>query len=140
MRIDLPRTTHVGVLVGVSAVGYAAVLAGITALQSASDRAVIGARAPIASAAADIAEQHEDLARELRDASDRYMGIADRYGELAPGLDDLDGELDDLARIVERVTDSAASLPTRIALPKLRPAPAPAGAPTTHAVTGASGG
>jgi hypothetical protein len=140
MRTDARRTIHLGVLVGVSTVGYAATLAGVTALQSASDRTVVSARAPALHAAAEIAEEHDDLGRALRAASDRYVGLADRYSDLEPRLDDLEGTLDDLGGTVERVTDSAAGLPTRLALPQLRPAPAAASAPTTHAVTGASGG
>lgn len=139
MRTDPRRAIHLGVLVGVSTAGYAASLAGVTMLQSASDRAIIGTRDPVARSTAAIAAHHDTIEQAMRDATDRYTEIAVRYAGLDPGIGALEGKLDDLDILAHRITDTAASLPTRVKLPAVHAAPAPVAAPRIHAVTGASG-
>jgi hypothetical protein len=140
MRTDRRRAIHIGVLVGMSTAAYAAALAGVATLQSAADRAAIAASGPVGRAASDVSAGHDVLESTLVDAADRYTEIADRYARLEPAIGDLEGTLDDLAIVTQRITDSAAQLPTRVPLPGVRVAPAAAPVPRTHAVTGASGG
>jgi hypothetical protein len=140
MGIEARRALHIGVLLGVSTTAYAAALTGVTALQSAADRALIAARQPTARITAEVSAAHAGLEARLREATDRYTVTARRYADLEPAIGDLESTLDDLATVTERITKSAAGLPTRVALPAVRSAPAPAARPTTHAVTGASGG
>jgi hypothetical protein len=139
MRTDPRRALHLGVLVGVSTAGYAASLAGVTMLQSASDRATIGAREPLVRTTAVVAADHDAVEQVMRDATDRYTEIAGRYAALDPGIGDLEKTLDKLDILTHHITDSAASLPTRVKLPAVNPAQAPVAAPRIHAVTGASG-
>jgi hypothetical protein len=139
MRTDPRRATHLGVLIGLSTAGYAATLAGVTTLQSASDRSTIEDRRPLVRVATDAAAHHDALEQVVRDATDRYAEIAGRYAGLGPAIGDLEGDLDALDVVTHKITDSAASLPTRVKLPAVGPAPAPVAAPRTHATTGASG-
>ena len=139
MGTDTRRGLHVGVLVGVSTVTYAAVLAGVTSLQSASDAALIRARDPIARTVASVASDHDILERRAGAAADRYSSVAGEYASLGPAIDDLELTLDLLAATTRRLGASAAQLPARVALPSVRSAPGRLTAPATHAVTGASG-
>jgi hypothetical protein len=140
MAIDARRGLHLGVLVGVSTAAYAATLAGVTTLQSATDGALIAARDPSARAVDAAASGHAVLEYQLRGATDRYTRIASEYADLAPAIADLEVTLDELAAVTRRVGDSAARLPARVALPAVRTAPGRVAPPTTHAVTRASGG
>ena len=139
MATDTHRGLHIGVLVGVSTAAYATVLAGVTALQSATDGTLIAARDPIARTLGAVASDHHALERRLRSATDRYSSIAGEYADLGPAIDDLELRLDQLAATTRRVGASAAQLPARVALPSVRSAPDRITAPTTHAVTRASG-
>ena len=139
MGTDARRGLHVGVLVGVSTAAYAATLAGITTLQSASDATLIAAREPIARTVDSVASDHGALERQRHGATDRYSTIAGEYAALGPAIDDLELSLDRLAAMTRRVGASAAQLPARVALPSVRSAPGRAAPPTTHAVTRASG-
>lgn len=139
MATDTRRGLHIGVLVGVSTATYAAVLAGVTSLQSASDVALMAARDPIAHTVASAAADHDALERRLAAATDRYSSVAGEYASLGPAIDDLEVTLDQLAAMTRRVGASAGRLPARVALPAVRTAPSRATAPATHAVTRASG-
>ncbi|MFL5685949.1 MAG: hypothetical protein ACJ77D_07835 [Chloroflexota bacterium] len=139
MGNEARRGLHVGVLIGVSTAAYAATLAGVTTAQSTADRALIAARDPIAEAVAAMASDHDALERRLGAASDHYSRIASDYAGLRPAIDDLEATLDTLAATTRRVGASVAQLPARVALPAARSAPGRATAPTTHAVTRASG-
>lgn len=140
MGIDPRRVLHIGVLVGVSTAAYAFALAGVTTLQSTADRALIAARRPVDRSARDLALRHDLLERAVGDSTSRYAEIQDRYSRLGPAIADLESNIDTLATVTQRITHSAAQLPTRVALPAVRVAPAAASAPRVHAVTGASGG
>ena len=139
MATDSRRGLHVGVLVGVSTAAYAAALAGVTALQSKTDGAAIAARDPIARTVSAVASDHDTLEASLGVATDRYSSIAGAYKDLGPAIDDLEVTLDQLAATTRRIGASAARLPARVALPAVGSAPSRATAPTTHAVTRASG-
>jgi hypothetical protein len=140
MGIDPRRVLHIGVLVGVSTTAYAVALAGVTTLQSTADRALIAARGPIDRAARDLALRHDLLERTIGDTTARYAEIQDRYSRLGPAIADLESNLDGLATVTQRITHTAAQLPTRVALPAVRVEPAAGSAPRVHAVTRASGG
>ena len=140
MGTETRRGLHLGVLVGVSTSAYAATLAGVTTLQSATDRALSAAREPVARTVDAVASDHDLLEYELGSATDRYTSIAGAYSDLGPSIDDLEGTLDELATLTRRVGASAAQLPRRVALPAVRTSPARSTSPTTHAVTRASGG
>ena len=139
MGTDTRRGLHIGVLVGVSTTAYAAVLAGVTALQSTTEATLIAARDPIARTVGVVASNHDTLEQRLRVATDRYTTIAGDYKDLGPAIDRLEVTLAGLAATTRRVGASAARLPARVALPAVGSAPSRAAAPTTHAVTRASG-
>ena len=139
MATDTRRGLHIGVLIGVSTAAYAAVLAGVTTLQSGTDGGLVAAREPIARTVGAVASDHDTLEQRLRVATDRFSSIAGEYADLGPAIDDLELRLDQLAATTRRVGASAAQLPARVALPSVRSAPGRITAPTTHAVTRASG-
>jgi hypothetical protein len=120
---------------------YAISLAAVTALQSQADTALIQARAPIADAIDVVAARHRDLERAVVGAADDYARSAARYDRLTATLADGESSLDALAVQTKTVGAGTAGLPSRVRLPSVRytTAPAPAAAPRTHAVTGASG-
>lgn len=134
------RSTQVAVLITASAGLYAVSLAGVAALQSATDRATIDARVPTELALAGLTAENDRLA----DALDRAAGIHARAGEaydaLAPELQVAADELASLAATVEQVSGSAAALPGSISLPKLtRSTKVVTRTTVVHATTGASG-
>lgn len=139
MATDARRGLHLGVLVGLSTAAYAAALAGVTTLQSATDGALIAARDPLARAVDAATSDHDVLEYQLRGATDRYTSIAGEYADLGPAIADLEVTLDELAAVTARVGESAARLPSRVALPAVRTAPGRVAPPTTHAVSRASG-
>ena len=139
MGTDGRRGLHLGVLVGVSTAAYAAALAGVTTLQSTADRALIATRDPITDTVEAVSSDHDALERRLSEASDEYSRIAGDYARLGPAITDLEATLDTLDATTRKVGASAAQLPGRVALPSVRSAPGRAAAPTTHAVTRASG-
>jgi len=131
---------HLVVLVGASTAAYAVSLAGITALQSGADQALIEARAPAEQAAARISEAHDQLQAEVVHSAHAYAGSAARYGDLATSLSTLDTSLDGYAGRMAKVTGAALALPARISLPAVsRAATSVRSAPATSATTGASG-
>jgi hypothetical protein len=133
------RPAHLAVLVGVSAGAYAVSLAGVTALQSAADAELHADREPIRLAAAAAAAEHASLESALDDAAHRYAVLADRYHRSGLDIEGIEAALDALAARAAAVSESAASLPTRFALPAVRSAPRIVSAPATHATTRASG-
>ncbi len=136
---DKRRPVHVPVLVGASAALYAASLAGVTALQSAADRATIEARAPAAAAVDRLAARNDAVAKALDGLRGRMDATGTDYGAAADALGSVEVRLGDLATTVADVAGQVAALPDRIALPSVPRAPAGRAAPSVHAVTGASG-
>ncbi len=141
MVVDRRIPTHLAILVGVSAGSYAISLAGVTALQSAADARLHAQREPIRLAADSATAHHDALAVRVDQAAQHYEALASRYGSVADGLPGMEGDLGSLATRAAALADSAASLPTKFALPKVHSsAPRVAAAPRTHATTRASGG
>ena len=139
--IDRRLPAHLAVLVGVSAGVYAVSLAGVTALQSSADARLRTQREPIQLAADTATANHDALEARLEDAARRYEALATRYGSVGDGLAGMEGDLGSLATRAAALTESAASLPTKFALPKVHiSVPRAASAPKTHATTRASGG
>ncbi|HET8784536.1 MAG TPA: hypothetical protein VFM38_02795 [Candidatus Limnocylindrales bacterium] len=140
MATETRRGLHLGVLVGLSTAAYAAALAGVTALQSAADRATLVAREPVARTVEAVASDHDALEQRIQGATERYTSVSAMYADLGPAIDDLEGTLDELADLTGRLGESAAQLPRRVSLPSVGAAPARVSPPSTHAVTRASGG
>lgn len=137
---DGRRPIHLAVLVGVSAGAYAVSLAGVTALQSATDGDLHADRAPIQLAASAVAADHAALESALDDAAHRYAILADRYRRSGASIEGVESALDALAARAAAVSESAASMPTRFSLPSVRSAPrVVTAAPKPHATTRASG-
>jgi len=131
---------HVGVLLGLSAGAYAAVLTGVTASQSAIEAARIAERAPIEAGLSALAASHNRLDAALGQARDRYATAAAEYADLAPGIAGLESDIADLSGLVAQIQGTAAALPAGAPMPAIRTSVAAVAAPPVHAVTGASGG
>ena len=137
---DARRPAHLVVLLGASAGMYAVSLAGVTALQAATDRAVIDDRAPLDAATTSLAGGHDALESDLDRATRAYGDAAAGYDRLGPRLDAMEESLDALAGSVSQVSGAALALPAHVALPKVTRTVTTRSAPVTHATTGASGG
>ncbi len=94
------RPVHLAVLVGVSAGAYAASLAGVTALQSATDARIAAERAPAKHAVDVMAGGADELETSLDAATHAYTVAAGRYARLAPQLTDMETSLDKLGKRV----------------------------------------
>jgi hypothetical protein len=137
---DARRPIHLAVMVGASTALYAISLAGVTAIQSDADRALMLRQSPAENATARVGKGNDRLEATLGHAADAYTEAAARYDALAPRLDDMETSLEKLAGRVEAVSGAARALPARVSLPSVhRSAPA-ATRPRTAARTGASGG
>ena len=136
---DDRRPIHLAVLLGVSAGAYAVTLAGVTGLQAATDAHVRAQRSPIDLAAMVMADDRVALEAATEAAARRYAVLADRYRRSGLAIEGMEVALDELTLRAGAVAESAASLPTRFALPSVRSAPRPASAPATQATTRASG-
>jgi hypothetical protein len=133
------RPVHLAVLIGASAGAYAISLAGVTALQSATDARVAAERGPASHAVDVVAAGHDDLQASVDGASGAFTVAADRYAALTSHLADMEASLDHLGQRVAKVSGAAGALPARVSLPSIH-----ASAPVTrtkvvHATTGASG-
>ena len=138
--IDRRLPSHLVVLVGVSAGAYAISLAGVTALQSHADVRLIEQRRPFQEAAGSAGLDHDALEAAVESATRRYDALAARYERVGSGLVSVEDRLDTLAARAAALTESAASLPTRISLPRVPSAPRVVSRPPrTDATTGASG-
>lgn len=141
---DTRRPLHLAVLVGASAGTYAIALAGVTALQSATDATIAAARAPYEIATDRMSAGHDRVEAALADAARAYDRLAASYDGLTPRLAGLESSLTGLGERTSRLSDSIGSLPTRVSVPRMptvrsAPAPAKVSKPSTHGTTGASG-
>jgi hypothetical protein len=128
-------------MVGASTALYAISLAGVTAIQSNADRALIVRQSPAENATTRVGEGNDRLEASLSHAANAYTEAARQYDTLAPQLADMETSLEKLAGRVEAVSGAARALPGRVSLPTVhRSAPAAAARPATRASTGASGG
>lgn len=134
------RPVHLAVLVGVSASAYAISLAGVAALQSATDARVAADRAPAGQAADALATGHDELERSLDEASRAYVLSSGRYARVGTGLVDMEASLDALGTRVEKVSGAANALPGRVSLPAISTSTRViTRTRVVHATTGASG-
>jgi len=137
---DARRPAHLAVLLGASAGIYAVSLAGVTALQSATDRAVMDERAPLGAATSTLAGGHDAVETDLERAVRAYGTAVASYDQLGSRLDAMETSLDALAGTVSQVSGAAEALPGHVALPAVTRTVTTRAAPVTHATTGASGG
>lgn len=137
---DRRLPAHVAVLIGASTAAYAISLAGMTALQSSADQAVIEERAPTDETAARLKSEHDRLQAEIDRSIAVYAASAARFEAVAAGLDSLDTSLEAYAGRMERVTGAARALPGRVSLPAVSRTTTTRAKPATSASTGASGG
>lgn len=140
------RPVHLAVLIGVSASAYAVSLAGVTALQSATDTRIAAERAPAGHAADVLARDHDELEASLDEATQAYMRAADRYAGLGPRMVDMETSLATLGKRVAKVTGAANALPGRVSVSVSLPTISTSTRVVTrtqtkvvHAKTGASG-
>jgi len=130
---------HVPAFLGCSTGAYALTLAGVTAVQSATDMALDRERAPMAHSLDAISSDHAALEQSMLELADDYDRLATSYAGLGPTFDAVETGLERIAKTAAAITKSAASMPTRVALPSMQSAPRRAAPPPTHASTGASG-
>lgn len=136
------RPVHLAVLIGVSASAYAVSLAGVTALQSATDTRIAAERAPAGHAADVLARDHDALEASLGEANQAYQRAADRYTALGPRMVDMEASLATLGKRVSKVTGAANALPGHISLPTISTSTRYVTRTQTkvvHATSGASG-
>ena len=132
---------HVAILVGASTAIYAISLAGVTALQSNTDQALILARTPGVEAVARIGDGHDRVQVEIARSTGAYADSAARFDDLAAGLSTLDATLDSYAGRTAVVSGAARALPARVSLPTVsRTVTSTSAKPRVKAATGASGG
>ena len=136
---DARRPAHLVVLLGASAGIYAVSLAGVAALQSATDRAVMEERAPLGAATSTLAGGHDAVETDLERAARGYGDAIASYDRLGPRLDAMETSLDALAGTVSQVSGAARALPGHVALPVVTRTVTTRAAPVIHATTGASG-
>jgi hypothetical protein len=137
-----------GMLLGATAAVYAVTLAGIAALQSSSDVAVAAARQPYLDVLAETRATNDALEAALVASGAETTALAEDYALAGSELAAYQARLDELAALVAEVEGSAASLPTRIALPTVsaraairsRSGGSGSAAPSTNSSSGASGG
>ncbi len=135
------RPVHVVVAVGLTTGVYAAALAGIAALEGASEARLAADRAPAAAAVTRLREAHDALEARLAQLAVLYASAADRYRGIAGGIAAHETALEGLVAEVRSASGSAAALsvpPTR--LPAVSATtPSAGGRPTVNACTTASG-
>lgn len=136
---ERPRPLHLAVLVGASAGLYAISLGTVAALQSATDQAVIDARAPLDQAIRDLAATNDGFTTRLDRAAHADDTLSSAYDRVGPLLDATETTLDALSTRVSRISGVAGALPDRVALPAVPPAVTRTRA-QAHTTTGASGG
>ncbi len=139
------RPVHLAVVVGLSAGAYALSLAGVTALQSASDQRQISANGPAADAAQQLRSEHDRLDDRLVAAASDYDAATAAYSEISDQLAAMESRLGKLAAEVRKVQGSAAWTPPPAPVAKL-PTVTKSGSgtkagpkPTPNATSGASG-
>lgn len=133
------RPVHLAVVVGISAGAYAASLAGVTALQAASDRQLSDANAPAREAIASIAGEHDRLDERLTAAGTAYGSAATAYADIVDRMTGVETRLGSLARQVKKVEGSAAWVPPAVRMPSVSRAAAARSKPASNGSTGASG-
>jgi hypothetical protein len=139
--VRVPRIpSHVVALIGLSTCGYAGALAGVTALQSATDAQTMADRAPLAAAVEAVTDRSDRLAARLAALAAAQASAADVYDGVTAAIAAAEGDLGGLSTSVAGVDGASRSLPTRVALPPaVRTTVRSSGTTTAHATTGGSG-
>ena len=104
------RPIHVVVAVGMTAGLYAISLAGVAALQSASDLQLAADRAPAADAVAGLKSAHDAIEASLGTLNGTYARAADAYQGIAKAIVGHEQALAALGQQVQAVAGSAAAL------------------------------
>ncbi len=139
-RVEPRRPIHLAVVVGLSAGAYAASLAGVTALQAASEQSLAADAAPAAAAIDQLRSHHDGMDTRLAGAAAAYDRAAASYDEIAGDLAAYEKQLGTLATQVAKAKGSASWMPTSGgSLPSVARSSSPASRPTSHATTCASG-
>ncbi len=129
-----------GMLIGASAAVYAVSLAGVSALQSSSDAALDAQRQPYVDTVANARTANDRLEAAILQVDRETRSLVAAYAATGDDLTAYQGRLDALAALVADVQGSAASLPTRISLPRVSVhTTAVSAAPRTTTRTSASG-
>lgn len=129
---------HVAVMLGLSTAGYAVGLAGVTALQSAAESAVVADRAPFADGVAALGDGHDHLASELDGAAAHYGRTADEFASVSDRLTTVERGLAALAEAVKAVDGASRALPASVRLPPVVRSVRAATVPIAHATSGGS--
>lgn len=138
--IDRRLPIHVAVLVGASTAAYAVSIAGVTALQSSTDQALIAARAPSQAAAERFAQAHDRLQAQIELSAGAYAASAATYDTITADLSTLDSSLEAYASRMEKVSGAARALPARASMPSVaRSSGRASSKPRAAATTAASG-
>lgn len=138
--IDRRLPIHVAVLVGASTAAYAVSMAGVTALQSNTDQALIADRAPSLAAAERVSQAHDRLQAQIELSAGSYAGSAATYDALTADLSALDSSLEAYAGRMKTVSGAARALPARASLPSVaRSSGQVSSKPRAKATTAASG-
>lgn len=140
VRVEPRRPVHLAVVVGLSAGAYAASLAGVTALQAASQRSLAADAAPAAAAIDQLRSHHDAMDTRLAAAAATYDRAAASYDQVSGDLAAYETQLGALAKQVARAKGSASWMPTSAgSLPSVARSATPASRPSSHATTCASG-
>jgi hypothetical protein len=136
------RPLHLAVLFGASTAVYAVSIAGVAAIQSADDQALIARQAPADDAATRLSGGHDELEARLARAAAAYARAAAGYDALVTMLESSEAALGDYAGRVQAVSGAAQALPARVDLPAVstRVVVKTTSRPKTSASTGPSGG
>lgn len=135
------RLAHLGVTLGLSVGVYGASLAAVTWLQSRQASRATAEAAPAATLLAALSAHDDALAPSLGAGTAKLDVLLDGYRAEEGTLAALEARLRQLGATVGAVAGAVpAPLPARAALPQVAGvSAAAAGAPATHATTGASG-
>ena len=135
---------HLAVMAGTAVGIYAVSLAGVTALQAATNADLAAQRDPVAAAIAQQRAGHDRMDAALTAAADGYAEAAAAYADILETLAGHEGDLAALEQAIARAEGSAAKLavPARPALPTIRSTVTTrvVTRPAVNASTGASGG
>jgi len=145
--VGVRRPYHLAVAIGATAGVYALSLATVTALQAGTNAGVAAARQPTVDAIATMRADHDALEAAVARAEASYTLAADTYAAIAAGISEHEAVLGRLAGLTDEIEGTAASLPTRIALPTVTRTTVTrttvtrvAVRPASNATSGASGG
>jgi hypothetical protein len=139
---DARRPYHLAVYLGLATATYAAVLAAVTGLQSATEAAERDSGQPTRTAIERLADGHDRLEGTVDAVGETYARSVAGYEALLTQLSALESSLEVLRTDVSDVAGTARHLPDRAPMPPLAPVTGTvrAAPPSVDATTGASGG